>query len=98
MIPRKSTLLNMPFEKITKYEDFFKTFQKHLMTIRFKNELKTLIQNERRDTEKSLLKDFEDGYCPRKWQSLKYSAARVILMNINDYISEYNVVVAKIKE
>lgn len=97
MIPRKSTLLNMPFEKIRKYETFFNAYHKHLLTTPYRDEIKELIKNERRDSEQSILKDFEDGYCPRKWQASRYVPAKIIILNINTYISEYEKVVKKMK-
>lgn len=44
---------------------------------------KTLIKNAQRDDSQTLLKDFDDGYCPHRGMAMKFAYARVLLMNVD---------------
>jgi hypothetical protein len=97
MIPRKKTLSNMRYKNIPKYEYFFQVFYKHLLTTHHQKELKEFVANAKRDSTQTLLADFNDGYCPRKWEALKYVPYVVILLNFHEYKDEYEKVVQNIK-
>ena len=97
MIPRRKTLDNMMYKNIPKYERFFNAYYRHLLTTKHRNLVQELVANGRRDDEQTLLADFNEGYCPAKWQALKYVPARVILLNMYVWGSEYDAVVKKMK-
>ena len=96
-VPRRKTLNTMMYKNIPKYERFFTVYFRHLMTTEHKKLLQELVANGRRDDSSTLLADFNEGYCPEKWQALKYTPARVIMSNMYVWESEYDAVVKKMK-
>ena len=87
IVPRKNTLKTMSYKNIPKYKEFFKAFYGYLLKSlieKDKNMLQKMIESGKRDQTQALIKDFDDGYCPQKFQALKYVPAMVILLNFTE--------------
>ena len=97
-IPRKKTIHSeISGKDIPKYEEFFKMFERYIYKTPNRDELKILITHGIRDQTKYLLDSIDEGYCPKKYEALKYIPARVIVSNFYIYSTHYDNFVKMVK-